>query len=146
MKCFIYRNLHKKGYTYSIKALDGPHKGLVVGYGGRIVVKDVEFKVSEAGRRRCIRERKKNVHAGIVGELVSVYDLEERIPAGIVRDLNYWREDSTEVTYNPYKTNTFIAKKTGQPVFFATSVHFWGALVEAYGVVTSATPVQHPVV
>lgn len=134
MKCFVYRNLHKKNYTYSIKALEGPHKGLVMGYATMLTVADVEFKVSEAGRQRCQRERRKNVHAGIVGQLVSAYDLEPRLPIDVSRELNYTSpETGDEVSYNPYKHSTFVKRKTSEPIRRATTVQFWGGLVEAYG-------------
>lgn len=144
MKCFIYRNLHKKKYTYSIKALEGPHKGKVIGYGSTLTVNDVEFKVSEAGRKRCVRERKKNVHAGVVGNVVSVYNLETRLSNDLCRDINPHLGLGEEITYNPYKHTTFVKRKTEEPVYRAAQVQFWGGLVEAHGLVTSADPTVQP--
>ena len=67
-RVFVYRNLTRK--CYSIRAMDGPQKGVVVGHANFIQLENCEFKVSEAGRQRVIRERRKNVHAGVIGDIV----------------------------------------------------------------------------
>lgn len=92
MKVFVYYNLHK--HVFSIKAMEGDRKGRVVGYSTHITLSDAIPKVSEAGRQRVIRERKKNVHAGIVGIVESLGDM--GVQAG------------QPVTYNPYKFSTFV--------------------------------------
>lgn len=91
-KVFVYYNLHK--HVFSIKAMEGDRKGRVVGYSTHITLSDAIPKVSEAGRQRVIRERKKNVHAGIVGIVESLGDM--GVQAG------------QSVTYNPYKFSTFV--------------------------------------
>ncbi len=65
MKVFVYFNLRRK--LFSIKALEGPMKGRVVAHRHDVLINDATFKVSEAGRQRVIRERCKNVHAGVSG-------------------------------------------------------------------------------
>lgn len=65
MRVFVYFNLHRK--CWSIKALEGPSKGRVIGHADYVDLACVEWKVSEAGRQRVIREKKKNVHAGAIG-------------------------------------------------------------------------------
>ena len=95
MKVFVYYNLHK--HVFSIKAMEGENKGRVVGYSTHITLSDAMPKVSEAGRQRVIRERKKNVHAGIVGIVESLGDIGTHI--------------GEEVTYNPYKFSTFVLTK-----------------------------------
>lgn len=67
-------------------------KGKVILHLSDFVLKDVTFKVSEAGRQRVIREKRKNVHAGVVGNLI-----DECIMS-----------DAVSVTYNPYKNSTFV--------------------------------------
>lgn len=67
MKVFVYFNLHRK--LWSVKALDGKARGKVIAHCERVIVRGASFKVSEAGRQRVLREGRKNVHAGIVGEL-----------------------------------------------------------------------------
>lgn len=93
MKVFVYFNLHKK--LFSIKALEGPSKGRVVAHRRELSLRYAEFKVSEAGRQRVLRERRKNVHAGVVG----YWD-----------DVNHSVDNEIEVTYNPYKYKTFVFK------------------------------------
>ena len=114
IKVFVYFNLHKK--TWSIKALEGPEKGRVIGHRDHVVLVEATPKVSEAGRKRVLLEKRKNVHAGIVG---------------------YWEADETaemyfdnltlepyDITYNPYKYDSFVYtgvtyagyKWTGSPV------------------------------
>jgi hypothetical protein len=102
MKVFVYFNLHKK--VFSVKALEGDKKGLVIAHREYVMLENVTFKVSEAGRLRVIAEKRKNVHAGAVGE---------------------WRDDvailkgDVSVTYNPYKYSSFVNKDTEQPVINA---------------------------
>jgi len=109
----VYRNLHRGGY--SVVALDGPSKGLVVGHAEHITLGDVEFVVSEAGRQRVIREKKKNVHAYAVGTLLSFfcdcsirdeYDLDPSI-ADYFRPIDLVRGDFIKLRYNPYRRGFF---------------------------------------
>lgn len=91
MKVFVYYNLHK--HVWSVKALEGPDKGRVVARSEFVHLKNVKPKVSEAGRQRVIREQRKNVHAGMVGELMS---------------LNPMEFDGLQVKYSPYSKGTFF--------------------------------------
>ena len=97
MRVFVYSNLHR--HLWSIKALTGPQKGLVIGHSHTVLLQDAVGKVSQAGRARVLRDRCKNVHAGIVGTLVHT-EGEAYFPG------------LTEVTYNPYKYTTFVHKDT----------------------------------
>ncbi len=94
MKVFVYWNIH--GGLWSIKALEGPQRGRVVLRSDRVLLSNATGKVSEAGRQRVLREKRKNVHAGIVGELVHSGG-EGYFPG-------------QEVTYNPYKYEAFVYK------------------------------------
>ena len=102
MKVFVYWNLHKS--MWSVKALDGPSKGRVIGHAHCVLLKDVEGKVSEAGRQRVLRERKKNVHAGIVGTMVNGSEQPSLASAKavIVKGIG------DKITYNPYKYERFV--------------------------------------
>lgn len=102
MKVFVYFNLHKK--LFSIKALEGPSKGRVIGHEEYILLKDATFKVSEAGRQRVLREKRKNVHAGVVGDWSGITGLD------IVSRCK------VPVTYNPYKYKSFVNKDTETPI------------------------------
>lgn len=100
MRVFVYWNLHRG--LWSVKALEGPHKGRVVTRQTEVLLEDAVGKVSEAGRQRVLREKKKNVHAGIVGQLIVSG---ERL--GDVIAHKVW-EIGDLVTYNPYKYETFV--------------------------------------
>ncbi|AEL17872.1 hypothetical protein TRIXIE_88 [Mycobacterium phage Trixie] len=94
MRVFVYWNLHRG--KWSVKALTGPNKGRVVyRTNGPLVLRNVTGKVSEAGRQRVLREGKKNVHAGIVGEWVT--------GDSVTIDAT-----TRQVTYNPRKFETFV--------------------------------------
>lgn len=90
MKVFVYFNLHKK--RFSIKALEGSNKGLVIGHSNIVVLTDARGKVNEKGRLRVLRDRRKNVHAGIVGYLL------EKTSTNC---------GGVQLTYNPYKMDSF---------------------------------------
>ncbi|ASZ75520.1 hypothetical protein KIW74_gp08 [Mycobacterium phage Kimona] len=108
---FAYRNLHKA--QWSLKAMTGPHKGKVIGHADEVSLMGAEFKVSEAGRRRVLAEKKKNVHAGVVG-LIALppanawddqdFDPEawyDGLPAGV-------GHRKLKVSYNPYRAGAFM--------------------------------------
>jgi hypothetical protein len=93
VKVFVYFNLHRK--TWSVKALDGPNKGRVIAHSDAVTLRNAYGKVSAAGRARVLREGRKNVHAGIVGDLEALNGSE----------LPFW---AGEVTYNPRKYESFV--------------------------------------
>lgn len=93
----VYRNLKYGRSTpplYSIM-----HKGRVVARRHRVLLSNARFVVREAGRKRVLKEKRKNVHAFVVGELV-----DERGIFGI--DAN-GKDLPVKVTYNPYKSDCF---------------------------------------
>jgi hypothetical protein len=104
MKVFVYFNLHKR--VFSVKALEGAQKGRVIGHRTSLAIDSPVFKVSEAGRQRVVCERRKNVHAGVVGFLTAPYDWS--------KELVEW----TPVMYNPYVFSSFVTK-LGKPVYKA---------------------------
>ena len=105
MKVFVYYNLHKK--CWSVKALEGPQKGRVVAHRDLVVLGNPEPKVSQKGRERVLREKRKNVHAGIVGEWKENSVLLTLAPDCI--------KFGREITYNPYKYTNFVYKETENP-------------------------------
>ena len=102
MKVYVYYNLHK--HKWSIKALEGKQKGLVIAHQDVVWLENAKPKVSEAGRQRVLREQRKNVHAGIVGDMVEFKYYKHG-------GRNKWRD----VTYNPYKYKTFVYELDNQP-------------------------------
>lgn len=108
-KVFVYRNLapqYRKDVMWSLK---DQRTGLVVARERTVLLTDVQFKVSQAGRKRVLATGRKAVHAGCVG-----------IPAPI--DLGVWLDQYVRVTYNPYKYETFVRCDTGEPVTSASKV------------------------
>ena len=84
----IYKNLHNG--LFSVK-----QNGLVVAHVESVVLKYGFFDVNQAGRKRVIKEKKKNVHAYVKGFVVSVNTV--------------WKtEQKRLVTYNPYINEHFI--------------------------------------
>lgn len=116
MKHFCYFNLHKKVFSLKSKKT-----GLVEHHAVVVVLDDCKFKVSLAGRQRVLREQRKNVHAGVEG-LVRSFEVRE--------DLN----EFTELTYNPYKYDSFVVKETGIPVKTAERVILSNKRVFAKGI------------
>jgi len=50
MRVEIYWNLHKG--CYSIRALEGLSKGRVIAHANKVLLRDVSFHVSEAGKQQ----------------------------------------------------------------------------------------------
>ena len=84
-----------------MKALEGENKGRVIAHRKTVWLTDAVPKVSEAGRQRVLREQRKNVHAGIVGQW---RDADMPLVSN-----DYW----LPVTYNPYKYETFVYVDNG---------------------------------
>ena len=107
MRVRAYRNLHKN--CWSVVAMEGKKKGRVIIHAEFLQLKDAEFRVQPAGRKKVLREQKKNVHAYVVGLMVpsTAQELWDR------------------VRYNPYKFETFVdmsgnAVHTADGVFLNT--------------------------
>jgi len=85
---YIYRNLHKD--CFSVR-----YKGKVIAHSTSLLATGVTFSVSQAGRERVLREKKKYVHAYVVCD-----DWEQIEPDAL-------NVIDGEVKYNPYKNETF---------------------------------------
>jgi len=112
MKVFVYFNLHRK--LFSIKALEGDMKGRVIAHRQHVLLNDATFKVSEAGRQRVIRERRKNVHAGVSGTWFED-DVQGKTSAFI--GIN-----GSAIMYNPYRYSTFVHLYGEHPITSARLV------------------------
>ena len=129
VKVAIYYNLHK--HTFSVKAMEGEMKNKVVGYSDTLILsptKDgVVFKVSEAGRRRVLATKNKNVHAVVVGELTGVNVLTSvnvRADTSLLDEgevISPTREVKQEITYTPYHHYSFVMKACGTPIYTTQS-------------------------
>lgn len=103
-KFYTYRNLHKGGF--SVK-----HRGLVVDRFDIAVITNPHFQVSQAGRKRAIFDKVRNVHAYIA----SSHKPEIR---------NEWyppQEELIEVKYNPFKTEQFTVNNVA--IYYADVVY-----------------------
>lgn len=107
MRVYVYFNLHKK--VWSVRALEGARKGRVIAHRTDLELADCTFKVSEPGRQRVLREKRKNVHAGIVGTL-----MDSPAPMPLPR----------RITYCPYRYNSFVDVETLEPQSGAQWVSF----------------------
>jgi len=97
-RVYVYFNLHKK--VWSVR-----QSGKIVEHTKYIMIEDARFLVGQAGRKKVIEEKRKNVHAGISGYVV------DRVPN--VPDF------CTTVSYNPYKNETFINFATERSILWA---------------------------
>ena len=115
-RVFVYRNLHQD--CWSVKSKE---TGRVVAHADSVQLDNVDFKVSEPGRQRVLREKSKNVHAGLVGTLKHFTPKGSQMPGAVFVNeapkADF--ESSSEpvaITYNPYKYAHFVVKATEQPV------------------------------
>lgn len=89
----MYWNLHRKQWSVQKKGPNGWRVALTT---PTLALAECSFSVSQAGRNRVLRERKKNVHAFIVGKLLaSGWSSSKEISGGQF------------VTYNPYRAGHF---------------------------------------
>jgi hypothetical protein len=92
----VYRNLHRQCYSIQTK-VNGRWK--VTEHRQSLALRDVSFKVYEAGRQRTIREGKKCVHSYVIGEPYEPENL----------------ENTRRVRYNPYIAGHFFLPD-GSPI------------------------------
>jgi hypothetical protein len=110
----IYYNFTKKIFSVQEK-VNGSWK--VVEYTNEIFIRNATFKVSESGRQRVLKQKRKNVHAFILGERFPF------IPKSFV-----YRD---EVSYNPYKQGNFMLVSENKPLDRAKYVAIIGGKVIA---------------
>ena len=86
-------------------------EGVVVDHPHAVVLKNVKFRVQPAGRAKVLKEKRKNVHAFVCGQLVETYGA--TIPWNNGKKIF---STDFQVVYNPYKYKTFI-KDSGESIF-----------------------------
>ncbi len=95
LRGFVFRNLHHKGVVWSVQS-----EGKTISHNEHILVKDARFVVQPAGREKVRATKKKTVHAGIRGEVVTD-PFEAATLLGQI--------DRTKTAYyNPYTTDHFV--------------------------------------
>ena len=106
-RVMVYYNLHK--HTFSVT-----YKSKVILHADYVKLKDVEFRVRQGGQEKVRDEKRKNVHAFVIGNLVDYC----KFPCD-----NMPQEPTDKiVTYDPYKYDSFIYKGTKEPVYKAKEV------------------------
>lgn len=106
----MYLNLHKSKPSAPCYSLRSVETGRVVGWRTHLILTRVVFRVNAKARDRVREKKRKEVHAFVIGELA---DEESTVPEPRVR-----------VTYNPYRTDTFVLAETGVPVHGASYALF----------------------
>jgi hypothetical protein len=113
----VYYNLHK--HVWSVK---DKKTGRVIAHLDSILLANCKFIVREGGRQRVIKEKSKNVHAFIEGD----WDTESgrySLPAAC-----------TEITYNPYKYDSFVRKNNQSKIQNCGKVYMENRKVFAFEV------------
>ena len=95
----VYRNLHKDCFSVLHRTDKGWRLWKHV---EQIELMNVKFKVSQAGRERVLKEKRKNVHAFVEGE----YSGKTDVTSSRIR----------VVRYNPYIAGHFIDQESKQKI------------------------------
>lgn len=103
-KVFIYFNLHKK--VFSVRSMKS---GIVIAHVTEIELDNAIFKVSEKGRQKVLSERRKNVHAGIVGFIGE-------------KEVFKSQEKYKQAIYNPYLYESFVDKESKERLDYSDKV------------------------
>lgn len=89
--------------------------GQRIAYACWVGLKNAEFRVSEPGRQRCLREGVRNVHAWVVGE-------ETERMEGFTPCMGFPPPSYRTAVYDPFKGGTFVDSETLTPVLRADYV------------------------
>ena len=100
---WVYRNLRKN-------CLSVMQNGRVITRMGRVLLYDCRFVVRPAGHERVLRERRKNVHAFVVGRMAP-------------REDYTWDDLPIALRYNPYEAAYFRDVADGRQVTGAQKVY-----------------------
>ena len=115
-KVAIYKNLHKS--MFSVVSREGENYGKVIAHCDGAVLSNVTFTVSQAGRNRVLNERKKNVHAYVVGHIEAAKNWQPFREG--VDFVNQMDNESTmfaeKICYNPYQRGSFFYHGMSGPV------------------------------
>lgn len=104
----VYKNLHRG--QWSVRALDGVHKGKVVAHASSVGLLHTHMHVNERAQRRIADGAPREVHAWVIGTLGEV-----RLTA------------PTRLTYRPHERAVFFRLDSGTAVWTAPAVLFTDA-------------------
>lgn len=93
----VYRNLLNHRISVQAK-IDKRWK--VVGHVTELAIANVSFTIRESGRKRVLRDKRKNVHAWAEGILIGDRNIPRKIPIDI------------PLLYNPYTMDKFLDKRS----------------------------------
>ena len=126
----VYYNLQKD----CLSVIDA-QTGLLYCHAHRVELHNAKFRVQLAGRNRVVKEKRKNVHAYIVGNCHDIGEVSKerhRLVRGKVESYDIcqcegtmWCEECVpesaeqfrHATYNPYKYDTFVDDVSGESLF-----------------------------
>lgn len=131
MRVEIYRNLHNG--KLSIRDAKTKH---VIGHAARVYLHDARFKVSQAGRKRVLREKRKNVHAvvnGVIGKAEAFQSYKGRDIDPYQHEYSVFHPEfgtagvvcisrEYDITYNPYRFRQFWREDIDAGVDYAPLV------------------------
>ena len=100
MRVEVYFNLHKR--VFSVRSCK---TGRVIHHAKDVHIVNPKFVVREGGRQRVLRERKKNVHAFVRGNLTAFKDSPSYL--------------ADTIGYNPFKYDSFVKMPDEAPVYKA---------------------------
>ena len=90
----VYRNLHTGNFSVQCCKT-----GLVIARVASIELANVQFVVRQAGRLKVLAEKRKNVHAFVVGTVTGSATAASR-----------------QVSYSPYKMDCFCLTENAEPI------------------------------
>ena len=123
----VYYNLQKD----CLSVIDA-ETGLLYCHAHRVELHNAKFRVQLAGRNRVVKEKRKNVHAYIVGDCHDIGEVSKerhRLVRGKVEKYEICQCEGTmwcdecipesaeqfrHATYNPYKYDTFVDDVSGE--------------------------------
>lgn len=103
MQVQVYRNLHRK--CWSVR-----YNGRVISHVDSVDLKGAKLVVQPAGRKKVLRENRKNVHAYIQGTIT------------LLSDDRFNNIPKQKITYNPYKYDSFVLVDTEEPIRYADNI------------------------
>ncbi len=108
----VYKNLQVGAFSIRCSKTQK-----ILAHAPSVRISNCEFKVSESGRQKVLKHRRKKVHAFIRGTFEAAG---EDLP-----DMDH------SVYYDPYKTEYFRLVDTNEPIFHAEEVFCIGKLAYA---------------
>ena len=110
-KVFVYKNLHRD--CWSVR-----QDGRVKAHCNNITLRDCVFRVNERNRQKVLRERQKNVHAGVHGYICD-------------NDHTHNELNTRAVSYDPYRFAHFFHVEDHSAIHKAKLVEFQHKQVRA---------------